>query len=94
MVNEPPIEVPSSLHMPVTTGRSEQVAIRLPHEHIERSKAILGALTRPGLEAPSFAEVMRAIVAKGLEAWERELDIGLVPPKPGSKAASKARAKR
>lgn len=75
MANHPTIELPSPDPMPVTTGRSEQVAIRLPHDHIERTKTILDALTRPGLEAPSFAEVMRAVVAKGIEAWEKELGI-------------------
>jgi predicted glycosyl hydrolase (DUF1957 family) len=75
MANDTMIAVPSTDPMPVTTGRSEQVAIRLPHDHIERTKAILEALTRPGLEAPSFAEVMRAVVAKGIEAWEKELGI-------------------
>lgn len=94
MANDLAIEIPSpNPTMPVTTGRSEQVAIRLPHEHIERIKAILAALTRPGLEAPSFAEVMRAVVAKGIEAWERELGIGTSKAAPNGKPKPKV-AKR
>jgi len=88
MATEPATELPS-FNMPVTTGRSEQVAIRLPHDAIERAKTILAGLTRPGLEAPSFAEVMRAVVSKGLEAWEKELGIKAV-----AKAKAKGKAKR
>lgn len=89
MANDPMPDLPSLETMPVTTGRSEQVAIRLPHDAIERTKAIRDALTRPGLEAPSFAEVMRAVVAKGVEAWERELGI-----KAAANGKAKGRGKR
>ena len=78
-------EVASDRPMPVTTGRTEQVAIRLPHAHMERCKAIRTALTREGLEPPSVAEVMRAIFAKGLEAWEAELELEAEPKKPAKK---------
>lgn len=88
MATDPTMEVTSLLPMPVTTGRSEQIAIRLPHDHIERAKAIRDALTHPGLEERSFAEVMRAVVAKGIEAWEKELGIK------ASKAPTKVKAKR
>jgi hypothetical protein len=72
--------------MPVTTGRSEQVAIRLPHDHIERTRAVREALTRHGLEPPSMSEVMRAIFAKGLEAWEGELGLAARESKPKTRA--------
>lgn len=73
--------------MPVTTGKSEQVAIRLPHEAVERTKAVRSALTRPGLEAPSMAEILRAVVLKGLDAWE--LELGLSKPAAPRKKAGK-----
>jgi hypothetical protein len=87
MADQELAEVPSVHKMPVTTGRTEQVAIRLPHAHIERCKAIRAALTREGLQPPSVSEVMRAIFAKGLEAWEDELDIvsEAAPKKPTKK---------
>jgi hypothetical protein len=80
-------EVASVKPMPVTTGRTEQVAIRLPHAHIERCREIRAALSRPGLEPPSISEVMRAIFAKGLEAWEAEL--GIEPETAAKKPAKK-----
>ena len=73
--------------MPVTTGRSEQVAIRLPHDHIARAKAVAEALSRPGLDPMSMAEAMRGIVLRGLEAWEKEL--GIEGAKPAKKRAKR-----
>lgn len=85
MANTVTSEVPSPVPMPVTTGRSEQVAIRLPHEHVERCRAVREALTRPGIAPPSMSEVMRAIFGKGLEAWEAELNIKVTAPKKSGK---------
>lgn len=85
MADQELAEVPFTRQMPVTTGKTEQVAIRLPHAHIERCRAIRDALTREGLEPPSVSEVMRAIFAKGLEAWEAELGIESEPKKPTRK---------
>lgn len=85
MADQDMSEVPSPRQMPVTTGRTEQVAIRLPHAHVERCKAIRDALTREGLQPPSVSEVMRAIFAKGLEAWEAELSIETDAPKKSAK---------
>jgi len=78
MANTPLIEVPSPAAMPVTTGRSEQIALRLPHGYLDRARTIREALTRPGLEPPNMAEIQRAIFGRGLEAWEAEL--GIKPP--------------
>ena len=78
-------KVASVRQMPVTTGRTEQVAIRLPHAHVERCKAIRQALTREGLQPPSVSEVMRAIFAKGLDAWEAELGLSTEAPKKSAK---------
>lgn len=88
MEDHTPMELPSETTMPVVTGKSEQVAIRLPHDAIERTKALRDAFTRPGLAPPSVAEVMRAVFARGLAEWEKELGI-----KAGT-AKAKARAKR
>ena len=89
MATDPAIELPFD-PMPVTTGRSEQVAIRLPHDHIERTKVLRECFTYAGLEPPSTSEVMRAIFARGLEGWEKEFQIEA----PKAAANGEANAKR
>lgn len=89
MEDRTPMELPSEATMPVVTGKSEQVAIRLPHDAIERTKALRDAFTRPGLAPPSVAEVMRAIFGRGLDAWEKELGLGI---KAGTAKARTAKA--
>jgi hypothetical protein len=79
-------EIPSE-NMTTSNGRTEQIAIRLPHKQITRLKELREALTRPGLEAPSLAEVFRAVCLRGLDSWEKELGTG-TPVKP-AKAGKK-----
>jgi hypothetical protein len=78
-------EVLGSDPMTVSTGKTQQVAVRLTHDAVDRARRIATALHRPGLEEPTFAYVIRAILTKGIEAWETELGLSKPAAKPKAK---------
>jgi len=53
------------------SGNDTQVAIRLPNEWIERADALMAPLSRPGIQV-SRSDVLRAALARGLDALEAE----------------------
>jgi Arc/MetJ-type ribon-helix-helix transcriptional regulator len=53
------------------TENDQQIAIRLPAEWLARADKLIPALTTPGL-AVSRSDVLRAALARGLDALERE----------------------
>jgi len=55
---------------PVKNAKSEQVAVRLPHDLIERIDALAAPLSQPGLEL-GRATVVRMAVAEGVEVLEK-----------------------
>lgn len=67
--------------MPVTTGRTKQIAVRITHEQSERLSAIAASLSThsPLRDEVTTAEALRSTIAAGLDALEASLG---VQPKP------------
>ncbi|MBK6461912.1 MAG: hypothetical protein IPF92_12985 [Myxococcales bacterium] len=66
--------------MPRPPSTAVQIAIRVPAEWLEEAERLAAKMARPGMTS-TRSDVLRAAIAKGLDALRAEVDAPVALPK-------------
>ena len=66
--------------MPRPPSTAVQIAIRVPAEWLEEAERLAAKMVRPGMTS-TRSDVLRAAIAKGLDALRAEVDAPVALPK-------------